>query len=266
MSAVEQLQAGMALLGEDVRFAHEPDGPIHRVLAVNANGMVTLCDMSGEFAPHLFVMAGERGRACCASAHPAGRDAERRSLPRDVAIAPAVSADGGEARLDTGEILLLPAALWQAIDAAIAACATIDDPAAARTAFAGAFAKGLHASGLGLVDLVDPRSTRTVSVQTYSLVLQGKHTVEAKLEAVTKAVKGWDSDTCSAPLLPELALGVLALAGRAPPDERRRLQAAFIRLRAVDAILTGSPTAGWDIRSAPPLPPELMAFFEEKIG
>lgn len=183
------------------------------------------------------------------------------TLPREAPL-PVVSAAGDSATLPSGEVLLLPAPIWQAIDDAIAACVAIDDPAACRTAFAGAFARALHERGLLVVQPGDPKSTRTVNVETYSLALSGKHAVEGKLEAIAKAVKGWPSDTCSEPLLQELARGVLALVGRAPPDERQRLHAGFVRLRAIAAILAGTPTAGWDITRAPPLPDELVAFFE----
>lgn len=44
------------LLGKAVRFHHQwKTGPDHRVQSVNHVGMVTLDDMVGEFAPHLFV-------------------------------------------------------------------------------------------------------------------------------------------------------------------------------------------------------------------
>ena len=54
-----QKKAGLALIGRAVCFAHQPDGPAHVVQAVGWNGMVTLGNMVGEFAPHLFVLAKE---------------------------------------------------------------------------------------------------------------------------------------------------------------------------------------------------------------
>jgi len=51
----DRLKLGAALLGRDVRFAHQPEGPLHHVNAVASNGMVRLANMAGEFAPHLFV-------------------------------------------------------------------------------------------------------------------------------------------------------------------------------------------------------------------
>lgn len=192
------------------------------------------------------------------------------AMPRDVAV-PRVSADGAAAQLETGEILLLPTPLWTAIDQACEIAGRIEDPAAARTAFAGAFAEALHRAGLLLVEAVDPKSTQSVSVQTYSLALDGKHTVEAKLGAITKLVLGW-SDTTGAiagageSLLDELAHGVLANAGRAAPDERPRLQNGFLRIRALHAIVEGSPTAGWDLANAPPFPDGLAKLFKGDIA
>jgi hypothetical protein len=59
MSAEDLAQKDLALnlIGKDVRFNDEPDGPKHRVQTVGFTGMVTLHDMVGEFAPHLFVIA-----------------------------------------------------------------------------------------------------------------------------------------------------------------------------------------------------------------
>lgn len=54
---MDQKIAGLALCERDVCFAHQPEGPTHRVQSVSWNGMVTLTDMVGEFAPHLFVIA-----------------------------------------------------------------------------------------------------------------------------------------------------------------------------------------------------------------
>jgi hypothetical protein len=56
---LEQKKAGLALIGHAVCFAHEPDGPIYHIQAVSWDGMVTLREMAGEFAPHLFVLAKE---------------------------------------------------------------------------------------------------------------------------------------------------------------------------------------------------------------
>jgi hypothetical protein len=59
---LEQKKTALALLEHDICFLHQPDGPTHRVQSVGWNGMVTLNDMVGEFAPHLFAIAQDRRR------------------------------------------------------------------------------------------------------------------------------------------------------------------------------------------------------------
>lgn len=54
---MERKKAALALIGRRVCFAHEPQGPSHGVAAIAWDGMITLDDMVGEFAPHLFVVA-----------------------------------------------------------------------------------------------------------------------------------------------------------------------------------------------------------------
>lgn len=52
--------AAIDLLGREVRFAHQLEGPWHKIASMSWNGMLTLGDMEGEFAPHLFVPKGSR--------------------------------------------------------------------------------------------------------------------------------------------------------------------------------------------------------------
>lgn len=50
-------------VGDTVRFAHQTDGPIHRVAAlpsINGIRMVELDDMPGQFGDHLFLHAYDR--------------------------------------------------------------------------------------------------------------------------------------------------------------------------------------------------------------
>lgn len=56
-SDLQQKKAALALCERDLCFAHMPNGPTHRIQSVSWNGMVTLHDMVGEFAPHLFVIS-----------------------------------------------------------------------------------------------------------------------------------------------------------------------------------------------------------------
>jgi hypothetical protein len=57
---LEQKKAGIALIGKQIHFAHQPGGPLYRVRSVGWNGMVTIDNMVGEFAPHLFVVSKEK--------------------------------------------------------------------------------------------------------------------------------------------------------------------------------------------------------------
>lgn len=48
--------AARLLMANTVRFNHEADtGPDRKIQSVSWDGMVTLGDLAGEFAPHLFV-------------------------------------------------------------------------------------------------------------------------------------------------------------------------------------------------------------------
>lgn len=49
-----QKDLACSLVGKDICFNHQPDGPFHRITYVTYDGMVGLQDMVGEFAPHLF--------------------------------------------------------------------------------------------------------------------------------------------------------------------------------------------------------------------
>jgi hypothetical protein len=52
----KQRLLGLSLLGKTVRFAHLSD-PCGKVILVDAQGMVMLDKLGGEFAPHCFVEA-----------------------------------------------------------------------------------------------------------------------------------------------------------------------------------------------------------------
>ena len=52
-----QKKLALELCDHDICFAHQPEGSIHRIQSIEWNGMVTLHDMVGQFAPHLFVIA-----------------------------------------------------------------------------------------------------------------------------------------------------------------------------------------------------------------
>jgi hypothetical protein len=49
-----------SLLLEPVTFNHQPDGPVYRITAIDRDGMVTLDNLAGLFAPHLFKKKSKR--------------------------------------------------------------------------------------------------------------------------------------------------------------------------------------------------------------
>lgn len=51
---LKQKDDALALIGKKLCFAHQLEGPTHRVRSIGWNGMITLDDIEGEFAPHLF--------------------------------------------------------------------------------------------------------------------------------------------------------------------------------------------------------------------
>lgn len=166
-----------------------------------------------------------------------------------------------DVQLPTGESVHLPIELWQILQQASAAAADAEqDPEAA---FMGTFAKAMIDAGLLLVKPSDPKSTQSVTVQTYSLALQGKHAAEAKIEAIHKIVMGWEAAASRQTLMNEMVQGMLALCGQAPPADRVRLRGGFMRLRALAAILKGSPTAGWDLAAAEPPPASVSELLGE---
>lgn len=45
------------MIGRRVRFRHQAStGPDHSIKSVSRDGMITLADMSGEFAPDIFIL------------------------------------------------------------------------------------------------------------------------------------------------------------------------------------------------------------------
>src|SRR6185437_9323801 len=59
----QRKHAALALLGRQVRFADQPQGPHHRIQSVAWDGMVTLADLPGQFAPEVFVIVGRSNAA-----------------------------------------------------------------------------------------------------------------------------------------------------------------------------------------------------------
>lgn len=174
----------------------------------------------------------------------------------------------GTVATDAGERLMLPAELWQAIDDGVAIARDYADPVECRTAFAGAFAKALHARGLILVPRARSDSRETVAADIYSLALAGKYDAERRLKVALDAQpalagimslllgSAGSDGTRGSPLLDDFSGGILALAGRAPPADLHLVLQAMTRLRGIAAIAAGIESIG-DI---PPLPDALVEF------
>jgi len=54
----EQLALARRILHQRVHFAHQPDGQVFTVAAMTDRGMVEIEGIPWQFAPHLFVLAG----------------------------------------------------------------------------------------------------------------------------------------------------------------------------------------------------------------
>lgn len=44
----------ITILSQEVSFKHQPNGPYHKVVSINFEGMVGLNDLEGWFSPDLF--------------------------------------------------------------------------------------------------------------------------------------------------------------------------------------------------------------------
>lgn len=164
--------------------------------------------------------------------------------------------------IDSGEILLLPPELWDAIDVALEAAArSSDDQVAASQIFAKAFAGALHQAGLILVPRARSNSKESVYVDTYALALDGKHAAERLLGTIAALVKGGTAEATKSPLLDDFTTGILTLAGRRPPGERYRINVAMLRLRAIAALLDGCG----DVDAMPPFDDDLVQFFKGEV-
>jgi hypothetical protein len=162
--------------------------------------------------------------------------------------------------LDSGEILLLPAELWPAIDEAIETAGAIADGAEARGCFGRAFVEALHKRGLILVPRARSASRVTVDAELYSLALSGKHEAEERLGWLRKLALGSpDLVGAGRPLVDVAGDAILSLAGRAPPgDGRHWAELTMLRLRGAAAILAGKR----DLSDLPAFSDTMIAFLK----
>jgi hypothetical protein len=57
---ISQAKAASALVGRRVRFHHDPE-PTYRVTGTSTRGLVSLAELPGWFAPHLFTVVVDPG-------------------------------------------------------------------------------------------------------------------------------------------------------------------------------------------------------------
>jgi hypothetical protein len=138
-----------------------------------------------------------------------------------------------------GEVLMVPDALWQAIDAAMLESAKVEEVGASRVAFGYALVAQMFAGGLIVAPRCFSKSREQVDVNVYTLALAAKHNVERRLSAVARLLGPLSTEL--GPLLLEHQRTIDALTGHAPPAGASRLGALDERLRLLRQVVLGVP-------------------------
>ncbi|MBR2813444.1 MAG: hypothetical protein IKE60_02255 [Reyranella sp.] len=138
-----------------------------------------------------------------------------------------------------GEVLMVPDALWQAIDAAMLESAKVEELGASRIAFGYALVAQMFAGGLVVAPRCFSKSREQVDVNVYTLALAAKHNVERRLSAVARLLGALNTEL--GPLLLEHQRVIDALTGHAPPAGASRLGSLDERLRLLRQVVLGVP-------------------------
>ncbi|WP_043284119.1 hypothetical protein, partial [Reyranella massiliensis] len=117
--------------------------------------------------------------------------------------------------LDSGDVVMVPDALWTAIDNAVAKALNAKDYNSSLTTFGYTLVAELFASGLILAPRAFSKSRAQIDLNVYTLALEAKHEVERRLSAVAKLLG--PLSTYEGPLLLEYQNVIDALTGHAPP-------------------------------------------------
>lgn len=169
------------------------------------------------------------------------------------------AAIGTDLKLETGEILLVPAELNGAIqDAWLAALGHRGDAAEWRTAFGDALVGALHRKGLILVARARQKSRECVTADVYSLALAGKYAAETRLEALqqNRGRRGRlirQASTVAGFFLAFIVVpGLLYSALCCGPDDRALLAAAVLVVgaAAIICLIVTRTLFGWIERIA----------------
>lgn len=138
-----------------------------------------------------------------------------------------------------GEVVMVPDALWAAIDNAIVESAKVEEVGASRTAFGYALVAGLFAGGLIVAPRAFSKTREQVDINAYTLALDAKHNVERRLSAVARLLGPLSTEL--GPLLLEYQNVIDALTGHAPPAGAARLGGLDERLRLLREVVCGVP-------------------------
>lgn len=159
--------------------------------------------------------------------------------------------------LASGEVVMVPDALWTAIDNAMLESAKIEEVGAARTAFGYALVAELFAGGIVIAPRTFSTNRAQVDINIYTLALDAKHDVERRLSVVAKLLGPLSTEL--GPLLLEFENVIAALTGHAPPGGAARMGGLDERLRLLRATVCGVPEdapaacmdAGWELEPTP---------------
>ncbi|MCA0247653.1 MAG: hypothetical protein LCH93_13635 [Proteobacteria bacterium] len=164
--------------------------------------------------------------------------------------------------LDSGDVVMVPDALWTAIDNAMLQAAAVEEVGAARRAFGYALVAELFTGGIIVAPRAFSKIRAQVDVNVYTLALDAKHEVERRLSAVARLLGPLSPET--GPLLLEYQDVIAALTGHAPPAGAARLGGLDERLRLLRQVVCGVPRdapaacmdPGWQPETTPEPEPE----------
>ena len=169
------------------------------------------------------------------------------------------AAIGTALKLETGEILLVPAELNGAIqDAWNAAVDHRGDAAEWRTAFGDALVSALYLQGLILVARARQKSRESVNADIYSLALAGKYAAETRIEALQQDRARRTRLIGQATMVAGLFLAFIVVPGLlysalcCGPDDRALLAAAILIVgaAAIICLIVTQTLFGWIERFA----------------
>jgi hypothetical protein len=141
--------------------------------------------------------------------------------------------------LNGGEVVMVPDALWMAIDNAMLEAAKVEEVGASRTAFGYVLVAELFTGGVIMAPRAFSKSREQIDLNVYTLALDAKHNVERRLSTVAKLLGPLSTEL--GPLMLEYQQVIAALPGHAPPGGAARMGALDERLRLLREAVCGVP-------------------------